>query len=142
MALSSAATAVTDQDITRKLEARFRHDRSGACVGAALVDGKQVARATYCARPHAGGGPGLESAFEIGSITKTMTAFLVADLIDQGKWSLDDPIAKHLPAATAVPRQGERQILVRDLVTHSSSLLALPSRLRPVDPANPLLALA
>jgi CubicO group peptidase (beta-lactamase class C family) len=66
-----------------------------------------------------------------------MTAFLVADLIDQGKWSLDDPIAKHLPAATVVPRQGERQILVRDLVTHSSGLPALPSRLRPADAANP-----
>lgn len=137
MALSSAATAVTDQDVTAKLEARFRHDRTGACVVAALVDGKQVARATYCARPRADGGPGLESAFEIGSVTKTMTAFLVADLIDQGKWSLDDPIAKHLPAATVVPRQGERQILVRDLVTHSSGLPGLPSRLRPADPANP-----
>jgi serine-type D-Ala-D-Ala carboxypeptidase/endopeptidase len=137
VALSSAATALTGPDITSKLEARFRHDRTGACVVAASVDGKQVARATYCALPRADGGPGLEPAFEIGSITKTMTAFLVADLIDQGKWSLDDPIAKHLPAATVVPQQGKRRILVRDLVTHSSGLPALPSRLRPADPANP-----
>lgn len=142
MAASSAAAAVTDQDVSTRLEARFRNDRTGACVVAAVVEGTQVARATYCARPRAEGGPGLDAAFEIGSITKTMTAFLVADLIDAGKWSLDDPIAKHLPAGTTVPRQGERQILVRDLVTHSSGLPGLPSRLRPTDPANPYASLS
>lgn len=137
MAVSNAATALAEPSLAGTLEARFGQDRTGVCVVAAVVEGRQVERATYCARPRAEGGPGLDAAFEIGSITKTMTAFLVADLIDQGKWSLDDPIAKHLPAATAVPRQGERQILVRDLVTHSSGLPGLPSRLRPADPANP-----
>jgi CubicO group peptidase (beta-lactamase class C family) len=129
VALSSTATAVTDQDVGTRLEARFRNDRTGACVVAAVVEGAQVARATYCARPRAEGGPGLDAAFEIGSVTKTMTAFLVADLIDAGKWSLDDPIARHLPPGTPVPRQGERQILVRDLVTHSSgqSFQGLPA---------------
>lgn len=142
VAASSAATAMTDQDISTRLEARFRNDRTGACVVAAVVEGTQVARATYCARPRAEGGPGLEAAFEIGSVTKTMTAFLVADLIDAGKWSLDDPIARHLPAGTAVPRQGERQILVRDMVTHSSGLPALPSRLRLTDLADPYAGLS
>ena len=132
-----SAAAVTTQDVTATLEARFRNDRTGTCVVAAVVEGTQVARATYCARPRAEGGPGLEAAFEIGSVTKTMTAFLVADLIDAGKWSLDDPIVRHLPAGTTVPHQGERQILVRDLVTHTSGLPGLPSRFRPTDPADP-----
>ena len=104
---------------------------------AALVEGSQVTRSRYCARPRVDGGPGADAAFEIGSISKTMTAFLVSDLIAAGQWSLDDPIAKHLPAGTAVPRQGERQILVRDLLTHSAGLPALPSRMRSTDPANP-----
>ena len=46
-----------------------------------------------------------------------MTAVLVADLIESGKWSLDDPLAMHLPPGTPVPRQGERQILLRDVGT-------------------------
>jgi CubicO group peptidase (beta-lactamase class C family) len=41
-----------------------------------------------------------------------------------------------------VPRQGERQILVRDLVTHSSGLPGLPARLRPADPADPYAGLS
>lgn len=127
----------TEERLAAVLEARFQQDRSGACVLAALVEGGQISRGRYCARPRVDGGPGADAAFEIGSISKTMTAFLVADLIAAGRWSLDDPIAKHLPAGTVVPRQGERQILVRDLLTHSAGLPSLPSRMRSTNPSNP-----
>ena len=66
-----------------------------------------------------------------------MTAFLVAELIRQGKWSLDDPIALHLPPGTDVPRQGERQILVRDVLAHTSGLPALPPGFAPKNPSDP-----
>ena len=118
------------------LASRFEGDRTGVCVVAVRIDGNQAERAKFCARTRAADAtPSLGSAFEIGSVTKTMTSILVADLIASGKWSLDDPIAAHLPAGTAVPRQGERQILVRDLLTHTSGLPTLPSRLRSMDPA-------
>src|SRR5256885_5272360 len=130
-----AAAALTEAQIAGNLEARFQKDRSGVCVVAAVVEGKQVARSRYCAKPR--DEPGFDTAFEIGSVSKTMTAFLVADLIEQGKWSLDDPIAKHLPSSVKIPRQGERQILVRDLVTHSAGLPGLASRFRPADAKNP-----
>ena len=131
------AQAMTDAELAQRLQARFAGDRTGLCVAAAVIDGAQVARAHVCANPRADGGPGDDAAFEIGSVTKTMTAALVADLIQSGRWSLDDPIAKHLPPGTVVPRQGERQILVRDLVTHSSGLPALPAHMRATDPARP-----
>lgn len=125
------------------LVARFQGDRTRACVVAARIDGERVERATFCAAPRAAGGaPGLGSAFEIGSVTKTMTSFLVADLVAQGKWTLDDPIATHLPEGTRVPRQGDRQILVRDLLTHTSGLPALPARMPHADPENPYAALS
>ena len=136
-ACTAAHSAAADATLVQLLESRFRQDRTGACVVAALIDGEHVERQRYCAQPRADGGPGFDAAFEIGSVTKTMTAFLVADLIEKGRWSLDDPIAKHLPAGTVVPAQGERQILVRDLLTHTSGLPALPSRMRPTNPADP-----
>ncbi len=139
MASLLAATPGAAQDdpgLRARLEARFAGDRTGACVVVALVDPRRVSRARFCARAQAVP-PDDEALFEIGSITKTMTAYLVAEHIAEGRWTLDDPIAAHLPAGTTAPRQGERQILLRDLLTHSSGLPALPSRLGTRDEADP-----
>lgn len=123
--------------LQRLLASRFKGDRSGACVLAAVLDKERTTRALYCAGTRQDAPPSMDAAMEIGSVTKTMTAYLVADLIEREVWSLDDPIAKHLPAGTLVPRQGERQILVRDLLTHSSGLPALPPGMAAPNPANP-----
>lgn len=131
------AKALTQEELQATLEARFKGDRTGACVVAAFIEKDQVIRAKTCAQPRGDVGPGFDGLFEIGSVTKTMTAFLVADLIGQGKWSLDDPIAKHLPPGTSVPSQGERQILVRDVLTHTSGLPALPPDFKPRNVNDP-----
>lgn len=131
----SPLTALADERIESVLRARFDGDRTGACVQAALIEGASVRRASFCARGSAA--PPADAAFEIGSVTKTMTAILVADLIERGLWSLDDPIAKHLPPGTTVPRQGARQILVRDIVTHSSGLPPLPALMQPARQDDP-----
>jgi D-alanyl-D-alanine-carboxypeptidase/D-alanyl-D-alanine-endopeptidase len=137
----AAAVPASDADIEKLLAARFDGDRTGACVQAAVIDAGQVWRATRCAGTRKDGPPAPGAAFEIGSVSKTMTAALVAGLVDSGRWSLDDPIARHLPEGTTVPRQGERQILVRDLLTHSSGLPALPPGLQPANPADPYASL-
>jgi serine-type D-Ala-D-Ala carboxypeptidase/endopeptidase len=137
---SWAATAAMPTDVAglqNRLAARFSGDRTGACIAAAVIDHDRVLRGHRCAGTREDGPPASDAAFEIGSVSKTMTAFLVADLIERGRWSLDDPIAKFLPAGTSVPRQGDRQILVRDLITHSAGLPALPPGWQPAGPANP-----
>lgn len=131
-----------DPALVRRLEARLLGDRTGACVLAAVIERPQVRRARVCAGTREGGPPDWLAAFEMGSVTKTMTATLVAGLVESGRWSLDDPIEKHLPDGTRVPRQGERQILVRDLVTHSAGLPALPPGMPVRDPADPYAALS
>ena len=140
-ALAPAFACVAADGPAGLLEARFHGDRTGACVVAATIAHDAVVRARYCARSAGDPPPGDDDAFEIGSVTKTMTAYLVADLVDQGKWSLDDPIAAHLPADTVVPSQAERQILVRDLLTHRSGLPPLPVPMPRGDPADPYAAL-
>ncbi|MDI4634640.1 beta-lactamase family protein [Pelomonas sp. V22] len=132
----------TEAALKHRLEARFAGDRTGACVQAALIDKGQVLRTQVCAGTRKDPAPAQDAAFEIGSVSKTMTAYLVAGLIQRGQWSLDDPIARHLPGGTAVPRQGERQILVRDLVTHSSGLPALPPGMAMGDLSNPYASLS
>ncbi len=135
--LALPAWSLTTQELQARLDARFKGDRTGACVVAAVIEKDQVLRGRSCAQPRADAPPGYDTAFEIGSVTKTMTAFLVAELIRQGQWSLDDPIVKHLPPGTVVPRQGERQILLRDVLTHTSGLPGLPPGFRPTHPNDP-----
>jgi serine-type D-Ala-D-Ala carboxypeptidase/endopeptidase len=134
---SLPAWSLSSEALQARLDARFKGDRTGVCVVAAVIEKGQVVRGRTCAQPRTGGAPGDDSRFEIGSVTKTMTAFLVAELIRQGQWSLDDPIARHLPPDTVVPRQGARQILVRDLLTHTSGLPGLPPGFRPSNPSDP-----
>jgi len=56
--------------------------------------------------------------FQSGSIGKTFTAALVMLLAQDGKLSLDDPIAKHLPNT---PKSWEG-ITIRHLLSHTSGL--------------------
>lgn len=58
------------------------------------------------------------SLFEIASCTKPFTAVAVMKLVEQGKLSLDDPIAKHLPG---VPEDCQA-ITVRHLLQHTSGI--------------------
>lgn len=137
-ALAAAqATAMPDEALRGVLERRLLGDRTGACVAAAVVEPARTAAAYVCAdpataRPHDG-----RTAFEIGSVTKTMTAALLADLIVKGEVKLDDPLAKLLPNGTVVPTFGGEAILLKHVVTHTSGLPALPSRMAIVNPANP-----
>ena len=79
---------------------------------------------------------GPKSVFEIGSITKVFTGILLADLVDRGLVSLQDPVAKHLPASAKAPTRNGRQITLLDLATHRSSLTRMPTNMVP-DGANP-----
>ncbi|MES2442478.1 MAG: serine hydrolase [Pseudomonadota bacterium] len=76
--------------------------------------------------------------FEIGSITKVFTALILADMVDKGEVSLDDPAAKFLPPGHRMPARGGRQITLRDLATHRSGLPRMPDNIGPMtDPDGP-----
>ncbi|HEU0134834.1 MAG TPA: serine hydrolase domain-containing protein [Allosphingosinicella sp.] len=77
------------------------------------------------------------SVFEIGSITKTFTGTILADMVRRGEVGLDDPVAKYLPAGVRVPSLNGRAITLLDLATHVSGLPRLPTGYVSPDPANP-----
>lgn len=56
--------------------------------------------------------------FRIGSVTKSYTATVVLQLVDEGKISLDEPIGKHLPGL--IPK--ENKITIRHLLEMRSGL--------------------
>jgi serine-type D-Ala-D-Ala carboxypeptidase/endopeptidase len=80
---------------------------------------------------------GPDTLFEIGSVTKTFTSLLLADMVLKGEVKLDDPISKYLPAGVKAPSRNGREIMLLDLATHTSGLPRMPSNIRPADPMNP-----
>lgn len=61
-----------------------------------------------------------DTRFNLGSIDKTFTAIAIAQLIQQGRLSLDDTLAKHLPDYPN--RAAAERITVDHLVTHRSGI--------------------
>jgi len=60
--------------------------------------------------------------YEIASVSKTFTAYLVADLSLQGRLSLDDSANKFLPPALRLPSKEGTPILIKHLLNHTSGL--------------------
>ncbi|HKD66760.1 MAG TPA: serine hydrolase [Candidatus Binataceae bacterium] len=60
--------------------------------------------------------------FELGSITKTFTATLLALYARQGIVRLDDPLQNYVPPGITVPVWDDRQITLLDLATHTAGL--------------------
>jgi len=66
--------------------------------------------------------------FEIGSVTKTFTAYILADAVVKKKVRLDDPITKFLPADLAV-NPSLQVITIEQLANHTSGLPRMPDNI-------------
>ena len=78
-----------------------------------------------------------KSVFEIGSITKTFTALLLADMVKRGEVRLEDPVSKYLPKSVKALSRGGKEITLLDLASQSSGLPRMPDNFAPADPDNP-----
>lgn len=103
----------------------------GLVVGISKADG---GREFYCygQTKTAGPAPTPNTLFEIGSVSKTMTALLLALMVEQGDVKLDDPAQTYLPEGLVMPRRGEDEITLRQLATHTSGLPRNPPNLQRV----------
>ena len=140
MLCATPAVAISNDDLRAALEQRFKGDRTGVCIAAGVIDDGTIATAYYCADPKSQRPYDEHTAFEIGSVTKTMTAALLAEFIARGDVALGDPIAKLLPPGTTVPSFNGREITIGDIVTHTSGLPSFPANYRPPDIDNPYAA--
>jgi serine-type D-Ala-D-Ala carboxypeptidase/endopeptidase len=68
------------------------------------------------------GAPRADTVFGIGSITKTLTATLLAFADQQGTMHLDDPLARYAPPGFHVPDFNGQPILLAHLAEHISGL--------------------
>jgi CubicO group peptidase (beta-lactamase class C family) len=59
-----------------------------------------------------------DTLFEIGSTTKAFTAMAAVITVDEGKFTLDDPVRKYLPYFKLRDPDADAKVTVRDLLTH------------------------
>jgi len=60
-----------------------------------------------------------DSLFQIGSITKTFTATLVMQLVDEGLVDLDRPVRGYVPEFSVADREAADAVTVRQLLCHT-----------------------
>jgi serine-type D-Ala-D-Ala carboxypeptidase/endopeptidase len=101
----------------------------------ATVDGGKTTVQSFGTLP-GGKAPDGDTVFEIGSITKTFTALLLAEAVNGGRVTLDEPVAKLLPDFT-IPSRNGKEITLVSLSDQHSGLPRMPDNFQPADPADP-----
>ncbi|MGK5036993.1 serine hydrolase [Janthinobacterium sp. LB3P118] len=134
---STALAAPTLDDTVRQRAEEITHTGLHPSIVIAVIDGKSSAVYGF-GSVHAdkNAKPGADTVYQIGSVTKTMTALLLADAVVEGKVTLAEPVAALLPGYT-MPAFDGKPISLLDLATHYSALPRLPDNFAPKNPANP-----
>lgn len=120
---------LTDAEIRSLLDQRIVERAQKIGMVAVVVDGAGPRVVAQGRTDMPDGGPmTADTVFEIGSITKVLTALILADMAARGEVAMTDPVARHLPAAVRVPEHGKPITLI-DLATYRSGLPNMPDDL-------------
>jgi CubicO group peptidase (beta-lactamase class C family) len=127
-AYSPARAGLSAEVLARMDETLAGFVAQGALPGVAVLvvrHGKVVHRATLGLKDIASGEPlAADTIYRIFSMTKPVTAVAMMLLHEQGRWSPDDPIAKHLPEFGAVKGPGGAAVghapTMGELMTHTA----------------------
>ncbi|MFS4467553.1 serine hydrolase [Maribacter sp. 2210JD10-5] len=133
----SHAQEIISEEIQKTIGTRIDNGvNTGIVIG--VIDGENVSYYSYGARSLNGNEPVNEkSVFEIGSISKTFTGLLLADMVLKNEVKLDDELQKYLPQGITAPVQNGETIKLVHLANHTSSLPRMPDNFSPSNPDNP-----
>ncbi|MER7670717.1 serine hydrolase domain-containing protein [Kitasatospora sp. NPDC096128] len=119
-------------DLDRLLRPLFRSAGPDGGVAVVVIRGEERTVACRGQSDHPGRHPvRADTRFELGSVTKTFTGLLLAEMAARGEVRYDDPIDRYLPANAVPGYPHERPITLLHLATHTSGLPRLPVGLRP-----------
>jgi CubicO group peptidase (beta-lactamase class C family) len=127
----------SNQEIESIIKQRVEEKRSsGIVVGVIEADGKT--RVVAYGDPGPNAKPlGPKSVFEIGSISKTFTATLLAEMVARGEVKIDEPVQVYEHPGVTVPSHDGKQITLFNLATQNSGLPRMPNNFEPTYPPNP-----
>ncbi len=118
------AARLTEEQMARELDA-FISKLAGADVfsGAALLakDGKVIYKNAFGTANKDFNAPNrVDTKFNLGSMNKMFTSVAIAQLVERGKLSFDDPLAKFLPEFPS--KEAAEKIRIKHLLSHTSGL--------------------
>lgn len=127
----------SDADMLAMIKARVDEGRTAGIV-LGVMDADGTARVVAYGDPGPDAKPlSRDTVFEIGSITKTFTATLLADMAQKGEVKLDIPAQTYAPAGLTLPTRNGKAITLANLSEQDSGLPRLPGNLKPANMANP-----
>ncbi len=133
---SAFAQQKLPEDITESIRKRIEFGHSPSIV-VGIIDKNGPQYYAFGSKT-AGGQPVNEhSIYEIGSISKTFTSILLAQMVLDGKLKIDDAAQSYLPESVKLPSRAGRQITLGHLSDHTSGLPRMPSNFTPANPGNP-----
>ena len=126
----SASASGTDSSTESAEKARITTTAQGlvdagfpaALAAVTKADGSTVGVAVGKGNLETGEAPPLDGEVRIGSNTKTFTAVVILQLVQEGKISLDEPIETYLPGLLKGEGIDGTKITVRQLLQHTSGL--------------------
>jgi serine-type D-Ala-D-Ala carboxypeptidase/endopeptidase len=135
-AIAAPTSYASRGEIQQSLDA-YVSKAPGVVVIAGVIDHGDVRIYTAGTPPH--GAPPLneDAVFQIGSITKTFTATLLADLVGSGNIRLDSPLSEYFPANVHIPAYHSQPITLLNLAEQNSGLPRLPTNLDMSNAADP-----
>ncbi len=121
---SKPAAKLTEDQMARELDA-FISKLAEADVfsGAALLakDGKVIYKKAFGTANKDFNAPNrIDTKFNLGSMNKMFTSVAIAQLVERGKISFDDPLAKFLPEFPS--KEAAEKIKIKHLLSHTAGL--------------------
>ncbi|WP_419943087.1 serine hydrolase domain-containing protein [Candidatus Palauibacter sp.] len=127
--VASGQDASVIDAFSRQIAGEVEGDGVGG-ISAAVFKGDQVlwAQGFGWADPVKRVPAGVRTIYRTGSISKSITAVLMADLMEDGIVGFDDALVDHLPEARGLgdPRAGMAPITFRQMASHTAGLIREP----------------
>ncbi len=124
----------------------------GVAIGVAVNDRVVISKGYGTRKVNTNSPVSDQTLFPIASCTKAFTAFLLGQLVDEGKVAFDDPVIKYIPELILFNEDLTENLTIRDLLAHRTGMARhdpiwvfldfpreqIPSLLQHLEPAYPL----
>lgn len=124
------------EDVAQSIQKRIEYGHTPSIV-VGIIDQNGPQYYAFGAKTIGGRAVNEHTIYEIGSISKTFTGILLAQMAIDGQLKTGDAAQNYLPAAVKLPVRADKQITLGHLSDHTSGLPRMPSNFAPQNPANP-----